>query len=136
MGRPRKPTPILIANGSAKHDPQRVRARANEPKITGAIGAPPDYLEAHAREKWLEITADADYSPVLNSGHREALEHYCTLYGRFREDVAGTRVMTASERQTFHSLAMQLGRTPAAQSKVAAPPKPKPRTVWDELATG
>lgn len=136
MGRPRKPTPVLISNGSAAKHPDRMRARANEPKISGPIGDPPAYLEGHALEKWLEIISDADYAPVLNSGHREALEHFCILYARFREDVAGTRDMSASERQTFHSLAMQLGRTPAAQSKVAAPPKPKPKTVWDQLATG
>jgi len=124
---------MLVASGTAKHNPARMRERANEPQIRGPVGDPPEYLAGHARAKWLEIIADPDYSPVLNSGHREALEHYCILYDRFRADVAGERTMSASERQTFHSLAMQLGRTPAAQSKVSAPPKAKPKSVWDEM---
>jgi phage terminase small subunit len=133
MGAPRKPTALLVLNGSAKHNPGRMAARVNEPVITGPIGDAPEYLDEYARGKWAEITSDPDYSMVLNSGHREALDHYCLLYSRYRQDIEGTRQMTASERQTYHSLAMQLGRTPAAQSKVQTPPKPKPKTVWEEI---
>ena len=111
-----------------------MRARGNEPQITSAIGNPPEFLSGPASEKWNEIANDPEYGQVLNVSHRETLAHYCVLYGRFVQDATGKQGMSASERQTFHSLAMQLGRTPAAQSKVSVPSKPKPESVWDKLA--
>lgn len=121
-------------NGSAKHDAKRMKARANEPAITAGVGVPPEYLAGHAAAKWLEIATDPEYGQVLNASHRETLGHYCLLHQRFVEDVLGERTMTASERQTYHSLAMQLGRTPAAQSKVSVPAKPKAESPWDKVA--
>lgn len=41
--------------------------------------------------------------------------------------------MTASERQSYHSLVMQLGFTPASQSKVSMPPAPAKENQWDKL---
>lgn len=133
-GRPRKPTKLHVLHGTGAHNPARMAARGNEPKITAAIGAAPDYLAGHAAAKWAEIVADPDYGQVLNASHRETLGHYCLLHQRFVEDVLGERTMTASERQTYHSLAMQLGRTPAAQSKVSVPAAPKPESTWDKIA--
>lgn len=135
MGRPRKPTRVLEITGAAKNHPARIAARGNEPKITASIGEAPAYLNSHAAEKWTEIVSDPDYGQVLNASHRETLGHYCLLHQRFVEDVLGERTMTASERQTYHSLAMQLGRTPAAQSKVSVPAAPKPESVWDKIAS-
>lgn len=135
MGRPRKPTRVLEITGAAKNHPARIAARGNEPKITASIGDAPAYLTSHAAEKWAEIVSDPDYGQVLNASHRETLGHYCLLHQRFVEDVLGERTMTASERQTYHSLAMQLGRTPAAQSKVSVPAAPKPESVWDKIAS-
>lgn len=135
MGRPRKPTRVLEITGAAKNHPARIAARGNEPKITAGIGDAPAYLTSHAAEKWAEIVSDPDYGQVLNASHRETLGHYCLLHQRFVEDVLGERTMTASERQTYHSLAMQLGRTPAAQSKVSVPAAPKPESVWDKIAS-
>lgn len=134
-GRPRKPTKILEINGSARKNPARMAARGAEPKIAASIGTAPDYLTSHAAAKWAEIVSDPDYGQVLNASHRETLGHYCLLHQRFVEDVLGERTMTASERQTYHSLAMQLGRTPAAQSKVSVPAAPKPESVWDKIAS-
>lgn len=134
MGRPRKPTKVLEMNGAAAKNPSRIRARGSEPKITTGIGDPPEYLTGHAAGKWAEIAGDPDYGQVLNASHRETLGHYCLLHQRFVEDATGSRAMSASERQTYHSLAMQLGRTPAAQSKVSVPAAPKPESVWDKIA--
>lgn len=134
MGRPRKPTKILEINGSARKNPGRMEARGNEPRIKSSIGEAPDYLTSYAADKWNEIVSDPDYGQVLNSSHRETLGHYCLLYGRFVEDAKGVAPMSSSERQTFHSLAMQLGRTPAAQSKVSVPAPAKPESTWDKIA--
>ena len=133
-GRPRKPTKILEINGSARKDPARIAARGNEPRINSSIGSVPEYLTGHAAAKWAEVVSDPDYGQVLNASHRETLAHYCFLHQRFVEDVMGERTMTASERQTYHSLAMQLGRTPAAQSKVSVPAPAKPESTWDKIA--
>lgn len=134
MGRPRKPTRILEITGAAKNHPARIAARGNEPQIKSSIGKAPEYLTSYAADKWDEIVSDPDYGQVLNSSHRETLGHYCLLYGRFVEDAKGDAPMSSSERQTFHSLAMQLGRTPAAQSKVSIPAPAKPESTWDKIA--
>jgi phage terminase small subunit len=131
-GRPRKPTKLHVLHGTS--NTTRHKNRAAEPVITSGIGAPPDYLTGHAAAKWNEIASDAEYGQVLNASHRETLGHYCLLHQRFVEDATGERAMTASERQTYHSLAMQLGRTPAAQSKVGVPQKAPEQSPWDKVA--
>jgi len=132
MGRPRKPTKLHVLQGTK--NATRHKDRAAEPVITSDIGAPPDYLIGHAIAKWNEIASDAEYGQVLNASHRETLGHYCLLHQRFVEDATGERTMTASERQTYHSLAMQLGRTPAAQSKVGVPQKAPEQSPWEKIA--
>ena len=134
-GRPRKPTKLHVLHGTGAKNPARMKARGLEPRIAAGIGDAPDYLTGHAAAKWVEIASDPDYGQVLNASHRETLGHYCLLHQRFVEDVTGERTMTASERQTYHSLAMQLGRTPAAQSKIATPPPAKVEDVWDKIAS-
>ena len=132
MGRPRKPTKLHVLHGTK--NTTRHRSRSSEPQITSPIGDPPDYLKEIGRAKWLEIADDPEYGVVLNRSHRETLEHYCVLYQRFVADAKGEEDMNASQRQTFHSIAMQLGRTPAAQSKVSVSTKAAPESPWDKVA--
>ncbi len=132
MGRPRKPTKLHVLQGTK--NATRHKDRAAEPIITTGIGGAPDWLGAESRAKWAELAGDPEYGQVLNASHRETLLHYCILYGRLVDDGKGIEAMKASDRQTFHSLAMQLGRTPAAQSKVGVPQKAPEQSPWDKVA--
>lgn len=134
MGRPRKPTKLHLLSGSAAHDPQRMKNRANEPQISAPIGDPPAFIGEHGRAKWLELASHSEYGPVLTQNHRPAFEHFCVLYDRFVVDAMGGEAMKASDRQTYHSLCMQFGFTPASQSKVSMPQKPVNESPWDKVA--
>lgn len=134
MGRPRKPTKLHILSGSAKHDPQRLRDRAHEPIVTAGVGEPPSYLGEDGRREWLHLTSIEGYREVLTENHRSVLEHYCVLYQRFVDDAKGEKPMSSSQRQTFHSLAMQMGITPASQSKISAPAPRRAESKWDSFA--
>jgi hypothetical protein len=52
MTRPRKPTAVLEQGGAFVKDPQRKRARQNEPKPSGPIGDPPDHLDREEIQAW------------------------------------------------------------------------------------
>jgi phage terminase small subunit len=109
-----------------------MEARAAELELTpGDMGAPPAWMSDLAKAEWSRLCADAEYRQVLAPAMRGLLEHYSMLYARMVEDGKGERPMSASERQTFHSLCMQLGLSPASQAKVMGPAKAKPESPWD-----
>jgi phage terminase small subunit len=87
---------------------------------------PPKWFTETMRAEWRRLVA----LPHVNSEHRAAVEHACVLYDRFVQDAQDTRKMTASERQTFHSLYMQLGCTPASSAKVPAIKAGDPSDPW------
>jgi hypothetical protein len=130
MGRPRKPTSLHVVQGTGRKS--RMEKRSGEPKITASVGAPPEFIAGDpvTLEAWQWAAA----LPQVNASHRPVVEHFCVLYKRFRQDVADERVMSASERQTYHSIQMQLGATPAAQSKVSAPQEEKKATGWAQIS--
>lgn len=130
-GRPRKPTKLHVLHGTG--EPARMAKRGSEPIVTAGLGEAPAYLSDIARQKWAEIALEPGYGEILTAADREAMAHFCLLYSRFVDDATGVKDMSASERQTFHSLAMQLGRTPAARSKVSAPAPKKQENQWDEI---
>jgi hypothetical protein len=81
------------------------------------------------REEWVRLAALAH----IKAAHRTVALHACILYSRFVDDAQNVRKMTASERQTFHSVYMQLGCTPASQSKVSAPAATPVDDPWSRL---
>jgi len=107
-------------------------ARANELELKpGDMGSAPEWMPVVGRSEWERLRTDTDYSQVLAPAMRGLLEHYCLLYARMVDDAKGERIMSASERQTYHSLCMQLGLSPASQAKVNGPAKVKPESPWD-----
>lgn len=131
-GRPRKPLLLHAIHGTARKD--RHAKRGDELQITGEpLGDPPDFLAAEAAEEWIRLTNHAEYKQVLGSIHRSALIEYCTLHGRMIEDVRGGKEFGSTQRQVLSSLRMQLGLTPASQSKVKFPEKPKQGNPWAEV---
>lgn len=130
MPRPKKPKKLHILQGTAQKC--RMDARAHELELApGPMGDAPAWMPAVGVAEWGRLCVDAEYSQVLAPAMRGLLEHYCLLYARMVDDAKGERVMSASERQTYHSLCMQLGLSPASQAKVNGPAKAKPESPWD-----
>lgn len=137
MPRLRKPQALHIIHGTERARDKQKRKRELCLKA-GPVGDCPAWINPEGREEWNRLTSDPDYSPVLAPAMRGTMIDYCNLYGRMiraeqklsvwvekqeteQSDakVDGPReAINASERQTLHSLRMQLGLTPASQSKV------------------
>jgi phage terminase small subunit len=125
----RKPTNILHLSGSFKKNPDRLRARANEPKPSGEIGDPPAWMdEAHAR-CWRDIVADAPPGVLSNTDrgllalmvplrlHSEGGDPFVTEDGKIMETI---RVYNDKRLALLLRCYTELGFTPASRSKVQA----------------
>jgi len=132
MPRPPKPTKLHVLQGTAR--PSRIAKRGTEPDVTSAIGVPPDWMPETGRQEWIRCVGHPVIGQLLSALHKGTFEHYCVLYDRFVKDAMGTEPMKASDRAAYHSLCMQLGFTPAAQSKVSMPTERKPQSAWDLIA--
>ena len=127
MPRPRKPTEILKLAGAFENHPNRRRpvgAKAGEP-----VGDPPAHLDEAEADVWREFCGNAPPG-VLTSGDRISLEMLCLLVVRMRADFLPPPLWNA-----LRGCLSDLGATPAARSKVAAPPgKPADADPLDGLA--
>lgn len=130
-GRPPKPTKLHVLKGTDKTG--RMSSRGDEPTVNGKIGAAPEWLGDWGKKEWHRVASEVVYGKLLRANHRPSFEHYCFLYNEFVGDATGVKNMSASHRQTFHSLCMQFGFTPASQAKVSMPTEIK-KDEWDELA--
>src|SRR5215471_1512206 len=114
MGRRRLPTAILEARGSFLHDPQRRRARANEPKPSGPLGDPPTHLKADQKALWHELAGLLPRGVAGNSD-RIVMELLCVLMAKFRRGKA-----IPGEQKQIESLLGRFGMTAADRSRVTA----------------
>lgn len=128
-GRPAKPVALHVLQGTDQ--PCRMADRGAELALPPSpVGEPPEYFGDIARAEWEALTSHPQYAQVLNPVHRGVLIQYCLLHEKMVRQAKGEDKMTASELQTLNSLRMQLGLTPAAQSKVRMPEKPREESPW------
>lgn len=156
MPRPAKPLALHIVQGTTRSRVKK-REKGSLHLAPGSVGECPAWLPPEGREEWARLVADPDYSRCLAPSHRGTLIDYCNLYGRMvRHErrqpmwVDGVELqpqtmptgevvappwesMSASERQTLHSLRMQLGLTPASQSKVKVSDAPKADNPYEGM---
>jgi len=145
MGRPRKPTEVLEFSGAFRKNPARRRARANEPKITTALGDPPrewlDGAELSGRfaallSAWREIVAQ-DVLHVLNASHRDLVESTCYLKYKIRRASAGYGKSTSGDAAQLTANLRLMGMTPSDSSRVLdavrGPKQEGHRGEWGEL---
>jgi phage terminase small subunit len=137
MARPRKPTNVLQLAGAFKKNPDRGRARANEPRPTGAIGDPPDALSEAVRKAWHDTVAEAPPGVLTNADrgiltlvamlrdHAEHGEIYITREGVVTDE----RVWDTKKLALLKSCYTELGMTPASRSKVQIKPAEEAATV-------
>jgi phage terminase small subunit len=133
MARPRLPTNVLKLKGAYKKDPQRLKARENEPENKKAIGNPPTHLDKSEKAAFREIVK-LSIDGVLGEADRLAVEMAAKLLiiCRGQRVVNGEVVLpTASEQNQFFKYLCQFGMTPADRSKVSVP-KAKEKNPFDE----
>lgn len=131
MPQPRKPSKILEMTGAFDKNPDRGRARVNEPVPTGELGGPPKHLDDKAKKIWKEL------SKILPRGvaadcDRLSFELIVTLMSRFRDGS-----IRGFELTVMNSLLSRFGLTPADRSRVSAtPPKHDDHDEWSDLLPG
>ena len=119
MGRPRKPTVILEASGAFAKNPDRGRARANEPKPTEPLGDPPKWLKASAIDCWNDLVAAICYPLTKSDAHMLAMT--AMLEAKVRDGTAG-----GAEQNLYTKCLGKFGLSPADRSNVqVAPATPK-----------
>lgn len=140
MARPRKPTKILQFTGAFDKNPQRGRARANEPNLPAGLGEPPEWMDTPATEEWKRVAPDLEAAGVTSRVESTALAVYCQAVSRMRlaeKEIFrdGITIMTEgglkkhpavgiAERAAviIKAFASEFGMTPASRSKVSAKP--------------
>jgi hypothetical protein len=80
MSRPRTPTTVLELRGAFKRNPNRKRARQNEPLVTTPLPEPPAYLTTAA---WSEMKS---WGYWLTRADKFLVEIAATLMSRYRGD--------------------------------------------------
>jgi phage terminase small subunit len=131
-GRPRKPTKLHELQGTGRK--ARLAARAGELDLSGCpAGEPPSVLGDEGKRYWRELVEHEVYGRILTWADRGPLLHLCLLFERLIADAKAERTMTASERQTYHSLCMQMGLTPSSRSRIATPGDKPEASPWDQF---
>ena len=128
VGRPRKPTAVLEMSGAFQRNPQRRRARVNEPEVKLGVGDPPacflipepesGYQEA-ARLKaiWEQI---AEEGPWISRSSRGTVETLCRITDAIKRKAGKLPQLAVVEDK----LRSSLGLTEASRSHVDAPKAP------------
>lgn len=119
MAQNRTPTNILDLKGAFKKNPDRGRARENEPEVEAFDATPPKHLSVQAKETWKEIV-ELVPDGVLGKGDRLVVEMLANLLADYR---AAPSDFPANRLTRLSVDLGRLGMTPADRSKVAVPKK-------------
>jgi hypothetical protein len=129
----RKPTAILDLNGAFKKNPDRGRARKNEPKPTGPLGPPPEFLTSPEKLVWFELDEIAP-PKVLTNSDRWTVEIAVRLMNRVREDgIGGKYGISVGELAQLNQCLIRMGMTPADRSKIGVPPDDDKKNPFAQL---
>ena len=112
MARPRTPTNVLEMRGAFKKDPQRRRARENEPIVYEPAGGPPDNFTDDQKKAWTDIQSRCP-AGVMTKSDEIALEIAAGLLARHR-----LMPLTGTDLSQLNQLIGKFGMTPSERSKV------------------
>lgn len=150
----RKPLPVAVKK--IKGTLQKCRVNPREPRPSGRLGDPPEYMSETAKEAWCYAVANAP-SGLLSSLDAAVLERWANCAALYREalgkinraGVAGMIVKTPSGilrrsplMDVIRDLALEMkgyetemGFTPASRSRVTMPTDAKTESdPWAEIA--
>ncbi len=125
MGRPRKPTNLLILSGVAKKNPKRLKEREGEPENVNPLGDPPKKLTVAERRYWESIKQES-IEGVLGEADRFAVAIASRLINKFF-----TNTINGPELTQLIKLLSQFGMSPADRSKINIPTK-KRKNIFDD----
>lgn len=153
-GAGRKPLPVAVKK--IKGTLQKCRTNPGEPKPTGVLCDPPEYMSEGAKEAWRYAV---EHSPpgLLSALDGAVLERWANCSGLYREalakinrtGVSGMLVKTPSGilrrsplMDVIRDLALEMkgyesemGFTPASRSRVSIQnDQPRSNDPWDEIA--
>lgn len=127
-GRPRKPTQVLELSGAFKKDPQRKRARANEPQPLGSLPPYPGSMEGGTQEDAYNlIVATAPPGVLTDADLITVLELSRILCLSWRD------ACTASERHLLLATLGKLGMNPSDRTRLQVAPEKKPKNRWSDV---
>ena len=127
-GRPRKPLALLEASGAMKKNPQRFRARAEEPTVDLPLGPPPAKWMRDAEngsgdarrlvEAWEKISSRIAMLPhgVVTAADDLGVELACRLLVKIEGGYAKN-----SDVSQFRALLADLGLTPTGRARQQGP---------------
>ncbi len=124
----RVPTATLARRGAFKKDPQRARARANEPRPNGPIGEPPACLTPSQIKCWKEIIESAPEG-VLTRADRFIVELAARLLALWR----GRNAPPAWVGTQLRTCLASMGMTPSDRSRVGAGAPAPEASAWDAI---
>ncbi len=130
MARPRKPTQLHVISGSAKTNPERMKAREAEPVVEGfdLRDCPaPDHLDEAHRKTWDEVRR-ITHARVASEPDIIALEALVRLVVVMRSGDA-----VAADYARLQAYLGEFGMTPASRSKVAQGKKPEAKKGFAAL---
>ena len=125
MVRPRTPSNILALKGAFKKDPQRLKARENEPANKNPIGRPPTWLNKLEKKAWRTIIKEC-IEGVLGEADRLAVAVASQILTKCMDGKADHQDRTLLLRYLG-----QFGMTPSERTKIAVP-KGKPKNKFDD----
>ena len=114
MGRPRKPTALKIANGSAKRNAARINRGEPRPPTNGRRN--PFAVRSAAGKVWREMVDDAKSMKVLTDADYAAVR----LYAESWQDFIDAKSDIESNGRTIESPRGGLHRNPAIETKQTA----------------
>src|SRR5690242_4062411 len=122
------PTTTIPISEHKKRGTFRAARHANKSEVTNAtpLGPAPQWFNEVQRAEWDRLASIEGIFDI----YRATVEHACVLYDRFVADAKGERTMLASERQTYHSIYMQLCLTRGTEAKALAIPAKSTEDPW------
>jgi phage terminase small subunit len=98
------------------------RALAQEPQP--ATGSPPcpDWMPAEGRRQWERVVPELDRLRLLTQVDGAVLEGFCLLYAEIVATARAGEPLKAALLGQLRFYAGELGLTPAARARLAAPP--------------
>jgi len=129
MPRPRTPTNVLDLKGAFKHNPDRGRARADEPVPVGELVDPPAEMPQEVVARWREIVRLA-HKGVLCEVDALIVEQTAYLLHLLRTEKWN---VPAPIMGRYEACLGKLGMTPADRSKVSAMKPGEKRNPYAEF---
>lgn len=123
-GRPRKPTAVLKAQGTARKDRH---AKRNDLELGGDLPQPPDFLTEIELQEWHRVCTIGRYAKVLSHADRGPLTFYVGLWAEYLESRRTKEKMQTSRMALFFNIAKSFGMDPCDRAKVQMPEETKPK---------